>query len=119
MSAFTAATNNSVISSSLRQLSDARLVSAAKSGDAAAFFELSRRHSNKILWRAYRIVKNRPDAEDVRQESFLKAFLHLKDFEERASFSSWLTRIAINSALMSVRKNRGSVEISIDATNDE
>jgi RNA polymerase sigma-70 factor, ECF subfamily len=119
MSAFIAPANNSVMRSSLKEMSDARLVSAAKSGEAVAFFELSRRHSNKILWRAYRIVKNRQDAEDVRQESFMKAFIHLKDFEERASFSSWLTRIAINSALMSVRKKRRNIESSIDVTNDD
>ena len=118
MSAYIAAGNNSVIRSSLKEMSDARLVSAAKSGEAFAFFELSRRHSNKILWQAYRIVKNRQDAEDVRQESLMKAFIHLKDFEERASFSSWLTRIAINSALMSVRKKRGHIETSLDVTND-
>jgi RNA polymerase sigma-70 factor, ECF subfamily len=119
MSALNAPANNSVIRSSLKEMSDARLVSAAKSGDAVAFYELSRRHSNKILWRAYRIVKNRQDAEDVRQESFMKAFLHLKDFEERASFSSWLTRITIHSALMNLRKKRGHVETSIDGTNDD
>jgi RNA polymerase sigma-70 factor, ECF subfamily len=93
-------------------MSDTRLVSAAKCGDAFAFFELCTRHSNKILWRAYRIVKNLQDAEDIRQESLKKAFIHLKDFEERASFSSWLTRIAINSALMRVRKKRRYTETS-------
>lgn len=119
MSAFIATANDAVIWSSLKEMTDAGLVSAAKSGDAFAFFELSRRHSNQILWRAYRIVKNRQDAEDVRQESLIKAFIHLKDFEERASFSSWLTRIAINSALMYVRKKRRYIETSIDVmTND-
>jgi RNA polymerase sigma-70 factor (ECF subfamily) len=49
----------------------------------------------------------------------MKAFIHLKDFEERASFSSWLTRIAINSALMSVRKKRRYTETSIDVANDD
>jgi len=119
MSAFIAPANDSVIRSSQVGMSDARLVSAAKSGDAFAFFELSRRHSNNILWRAYRIVKNRQDAEDVRQEALMSAFIHLKDFEERASFSSWLTRIAINSALMVVRKKRRYIETSIDVTNND
>jgi RNA polymerase sigma-70 factor (ECF subfamily) len=108
-----------VLKDGLKKMSDELLVSAAKSGDAVAFFELSRRHSNKILWRAYRIVKNRQDAEDVLQESFMRAFLHLKDFEGRASFSSWLTRIAINTALMSVRKKRGHIETPIDGTTDD
>jgi RNA polymerase sigma-70 factor (ECF subfamily) len=95
------------------------LLAAAKSGDPVAFVELSKRHSNKILRRAYRIVKNWQDAEDVLQESLMRAFLHLKDFEERSSFSSWLTRIAINFALMSLRKKRGHIEISMEAINDD
>ena len=82
--------NNSVILGSLKEMSDAGLVSAAKSGDAVAFVELSRRHSDKILRRTYRIVKNWQDPEYVLQDSFMKAFIHLKDFEERSSFSSWL-----------------------------
>ena len=94
------------------------LVSAAKSGDAVAFVELSKRHSNKTLRRAYRVVKNWQDAEDVLQESFIKAFLHLKNFEERSSFSSWFTRIAINNALMMVRKRR-YIEIPTDSINDD
>jgi RNA polymerase sigma-70 factor (ECF subfamily) len=111
--------NNSVILGSLKEMSDAGLVSAAKSGDAVAFVELSRRHSDKILRRTYRIVKNWQDAEDVLQESLMRAFLHLKDFEERSSFSSWLTRIAINFSLMGLRKKRGQVEISMEFINDD
>ena len=101
------------------EMSEPLLISAAKSGDAAAFVELSKRHSNKILRRAYRIVKNWQDAEDVLQESLMRAFLHLKDFEERSSFSSWLTRIAINFALMNLRKSRGYIEISMDVITDD
>jgi RNA polymerase sigma-70 factor (ECF subfamily) len=98
----------------LNNMSEEFLVSAAKSGDAVAFAELSAGHCNKIQRRIYRIVKNWQDAEDVLQESLMRAFLHLKDFEEKASFSSWLTRIAINSALMSLRKKRRYVETSMD-----
>ena len=65
--------------SGLNEMSDALLISAAKSGDAIAFVELSTRHSEKILRRTYRIVKNWQDAEDVLQDSFMKAFVHLKD----------------------------------------
>ena len=111
-------TNDLDIKRGLNEMSEGMLLSAAKSGDAVAFVELSRRHSNKILRRAYRIVKNRQDAEDVLQESLLRAFLHLKDFEERSSFSSWLTRIAINFSLMSLRKKRGHVEIPMETIND-
>jgi RNA polymerase sigma-70 factor, ECF subfamily len=98
----------------LRGLSDELLVLAAKAGDTFAFVELKDRHTNKLLSRIYRITRNWQDAEDVLQESFLKAFVHLHGFEGRSSFSSWITRIAINSALMMLRKRR-VVEVSIDA----
>ncbi len=98
----------------LTDLSDELLVLAAQGGDASAFVELKNRHANKLLLRIYRITRNWQDAEDVLQDSFLKAFLHLPTFEGRSSFSSWITRIAINCALMLLRKRR-AVEISIDA----
>src|SRR5580698_6222040 len=100
------------------ETSDAELVSTAKSGDANAFVELSKRHSNRILLTTYRITRNWQDAEDALQDSLLKAFSHLKDFQERSSFSTWLTRIAINSALMILRKKRVGSEISMDAADD-
>ena len=110
--------SNAVISDNTREMSDQLLVSAAKSGDRSAFVELCGRHSKKILPTIYRITKNREDAEDVLQDSLLKAFVHLKSFEGRSSFSSWLTRIAINSALMALRKRRG-LEIPIDHASDD
>ena len=110
--------SNDVIEDGPMEMSDEVLVSTAKSGDANAFVELSKRHSNRLLQTTYRITKNRQDAEDALQDSLLKAFSHLKDFQERSSFSTWLTRIAINSALMILRKKRGCFEISIDGTDD-
>jgi RNA polymerase sigma-70 factor (ECF subfamily) len=98
--------------------SDAVLVSTAKSGDANAFVELSRRHSSRLLQTTYRITRNQQDAEDAVQDSLLKAFTHLNDFQEKSSFSTWVTRIAINSALMILRKKRVCVEISIDGGDD-
>ena len=95
------------------EATDEFLVSAAQAGDRAAFVELNKRHATKLLPRVYRLTKNWQDAEDVVQETFLKAFVHLRKFEGRSTFSSWLTRIAINSALMVLRKRR-AVEISID-----
>lgn len=97
------------------EMSDEMLVSMAKSGDANAFVELSKRHAGKVFQAAYRITRNRQDAEDALQDSFLKAFMHVKDFQERSSFSTWLTRIAMNSALMMLRKKRHGFEISIDS----
>ena len=97
-------------------LGDERLVAAAQIGHTAAFDELCRRHAEKIFHVAHRITRNREDAEDVVQESFLRAFIHLKSFDGRSRFSTWLTRIAINSALMSLRKNRRSREIPMEET---
>jgi RNA polymerase sigma-70 factor (ECF subfamily) len=98
--------------------SDNSLVLEAQSGDHGAFMELRKRHAKKLLPRIYRITRSWEDAEDVLQESFLKAFVHLKSFEGRSSFSSWLTRIAINSALMALRKRR-AIEISMDSFGGE
>jgi RNA polymerase sigma-70 factor, ECF subfamily len=114
MNAVVPSANHLALNSGVNKMSEELLVSAAKAGDAHAFVELSKRHSNKILRRAYRIVRNWQDAEDVLQDSLMRAFLHMKEFEERSSFSSWLTRIAINSALMSLRKKRGYIETSME-----
>jgi RNA polymerase sigma-70 factor (ECF subfamily) len=103
---------------STTEMSDALLVSTAKSGDGDAFVELSKRHYRKVFYATYKITRNRQDAEDALQDSLLRAFTHLNNFEERASFSTWLTRIAINSALMILRKKRNCFELSLDDTND-
>jgi RNA polymerase sigma-70 factor (ECF subfamily) len=101
------------------ELTDELLVWAAKSGSATAFFELSKRYSNKLFQAAYRITRNWHDAEDAVQESLLKAFGHLKYFEGGSSFSSWLKRITINSALMTLRRRRSHSEIPIEVTDDD
>ena len=102
----------------LKYLSDELLVVRAKAGDTSAFVELKERYSTKVRRTIYRITRNREDAEDALQESLLKAFRHLNGFENRSSFLSWLTRIAINSALMALRKRRACKEVSIDSTDD-
>ncbi|PYU39772.1 MAG: RNA polymerase subunit sigma-24 [Acidobacteria bacterium] len=91
--------------------SDGALVAAAKRGDTRAFEELVLRHKQRVLAVAQRITNNREDAEDVAQESFHKAFLHLGSFQEKSRFSTWLTRIAMNEAFMLLRKRRGVVEV--------
>ena len=93
---------------------DAMLVAVARSGDSSAFVELSKRHSRRVLHKIYRITNNWQDAEDVLQESLMRAFVHLHTFEFRASFSTWLTRIAINTALMQLRKRKGTLRSAID-----
>ena len=108
------ANNGAVISHSPKQMSDEWLVLAAKEGNTNAFVELRDRHSTKILRTTYRITRNWEDAEDALQDSFLNAFVHLNKFEGRSSFSSWVTRIAINTSLMIMRKKRRNKELSID-----
>lgn len=98
---------------------DEALVAAAKAGDHPAFSELWKRHSTRTLGTIYRITGNMQDAEDMLQESFLKAFLHLGTFDGRSTFSTWLTRIAINSAFMLLRKRRVRSETSIDRSVDQ
>jgi len=91
--------------------SDGALIAAAKRGDTQAFEELVLRHKQRVLAVAQRITNNREDAEDVVQESFHKAFLHLHAFQEKSRFSTWLTRIAMNEAFMLLRRRRVGVEV--------
>lgn len=113
------APDNTVVD--MEQLSswgDDLLVSAAKEGDHSAFVELYERHSRKVLPTIYRITKNQEDTEDALQDAALRAFLHIKGFEGRSNFSSWLTRIAANSALMILRKRRAGT-VSIEQMTDD
>jgi RNA polymerase sigma-70 factor, ECF subfamily len=98
---------------------DEVLVGAAKLGDRFAFAELWERHSNTGFNVAYRVTKNRDDAEDVIQEAWLRAYVHLNTFDGRAKFSTWFTRIVINSALMTLRRKRAHPETSIEITDGE
>ena len=97
-----------------QQASDAHLLAAAKGGHSGAFGELFNRYKLRIFRLTQRMMRNREDAEDVVQEAFLLAFVHLPDFQGDARFSTWLSRIAINAALMKLRKRVRRVEISID-----
>jgi RNA polymerase sigma-70 factor, ECF subfamily len=90
----------------LLQAEDGALVAAAKSGNIGAFEVLVKRHQGRILRVAQRVTRNREDAQDIVQQSLQKAFGHLHKFEERSSFSTWLTRIAINEAIMCLRSRR-------------
>src|SRR5580692_749024 len=93
---------------------DLALVRCAKRGDVPAFEELIRRNTEMILRIAIRITGSHEDGEDVVQDASLQAFRRLETFEERARFSTWLTRIVINAALMKLRTLRGSSIVSID-----
>jgi RNA polymerase sigma factor (sigma-70 family) len=97
--------------------SETKLMAAAKNGNDAAFGVLCERHAEMILRVTFRITRNREDAEDAVQDSFISAFVHITNFDERSRFATWLTRIAINSALGQLRKKRGIREISMDEPN--
>ncbi|WP_058189283.1 RNA polymerase sigma factor [Terracidiphilus gabretensis] len=98
--------------------SDELLVLAAQDGHEWAFTELCSRCSRRILIMLFKITKNHEDAEDVLQESILKAYVHFKNFNQASTFSTWLTRISLNSAFMMLRRRRVRPERSADEPAD-
>ena len=86
----------------------------AKTGDLVAFEILCKQSANTVFHLARRIMRNNEDAEDVVQESFQQAFIHLQRFNGDSRFSTWLSRIAINAALMKLRKKHRFWEVSLD-----
>ncbi len=93
-------------------------LAAAKRGDSAAFEILCKHSANTVFRVARQIVRNDEDAEDVVQESFQLAFIHLDSFNGDSRFSTWLSRIAINAALMKLRKKHRLWEVSLDETSE-
>jgi RNA polymerase sigma-70 factor, ECF subfamily len=87
-------------------VSDDDLITAAQHGDQKAFVELCRRHSTITKKKIFRIVRSHEDAEDALQDTLLRAYTHLTTFRRSCKFSSWLTTIGVNSALMIMRKRR-------------
>jgi RNA polymerase sigma-70 factor, ECF subfamily len=90
------------------------LVRAAKGGDISAFEELVKRYDRNVFRIAQHITQNREDAEDVVQDAFLKAYGNLKQFQEQSKFYTWLVRIAVNEALMKLRRRRPERTVSLD-----
>jgi len=90
------------------------LVTRAREGDTNAFNDLVRRYDRKIYRLAMNITQNAEDAEDVLQETFLKAFEHLGDFQGNSKFYTWLVRIAVNEALMKLRKRKSDRTVPLD-----
>lgn len=90
-----------------------QLVTAARAGDVSAFEALVNRYERKIFRLGMNITGSREDAEDVMQEAFLKAYQHLPEFEGNSRFYTWLVRIAVNQALMKLRKRRPN-QVSLD-----
>ena len=90
--------------------SDEAIVTRVLRGEPALFEVLMRRHNQRLFRAARSIVKSDDEAEDVMQEAYVQAFGHLVQFEARAKFSTWLTRIAVHEALARVRKRRPQIE---------
>ena len=90
------------------------LVRAAKAGDITAFEQLVHRYDRNVFRIAQHITQNREDAEDVVQDAFLKAYENLKNFQEQSKFYTWLVRIAVNEALMRLRRRRPERMVSLD-----
>ena len=90
------------------------LVDAARNGDVGAFEQLVRRYDRNVFRIAQHITQNREDAEDVVQDAFLKAFQNLGQFQGQSKFYTWLVRIAVNEALMRLRRRRPERTVSLD-----
>ncbi len=99
---------------------ESELVAQAKAGSSEAFEELVNRYERRIFRLAMRLTGNTEDAEDVLQETFLKAFEHLPDFRQDSRFYTWLVRIAVNEGLMKLRKRRSDRSEPLeDAVDDD
>jgi len=104
--------------SSQASVEEITLVTQAREGDTRAFGELVRRYESKIFRLAQHITQNREDAEDVLQETFMKAYEHLDQFKGDSKFYTWIVRIAVNQALMKLRRRKTDKSVSLDETID-
>jgi len=93
---------------------ESHLLAKARAGDTTAFNDLITRYSRKIYRLAKHITQNDEDAEDVLQETFLKAYEHLADFHGQSKFYTWIVRIAVNESLMKLRKRKSDRTVPLD-----
>jgi RNA polymerase sigma-70 factor (ECF subfamily) len=96
------------------QLSEQELLDRARQGGLEAFTVLATRYERKVYRIARNIVQNDEDAEDVLQDTFMKAFEHLAEFQEKSKFYTWIVRIAVNESLMKLRKRKSDRIVSLD-----
>jgi RNA polymerase sigma factor (sigma-70 family) len=102
------------------QASDIELAQQARAEDESAFAEIVRRYSPRVFHVAHRFFRDRSQAEEAAQETFLKAFAQLKSFEGRGSMEGWLTRIATNTCLNLIRSaSRRPELVTAELTDDE
>ncbi|MGE5647570.1 MAG: sigma-70 family RNA polymerase sigma factor [Acidobacteriota bacterium] len=100
------------------EFDEAGLVAQAQQGGVEAFTELVNRYEGNIYRLARHITQSPEDAEDVLQETFLKAYEHLTDFQGNSKFYTWLVRIAVNQSLMKLRKRKSDASVSLDEPYD-
>jgi RNA polymerase sigma-70 factor (ECF subfamily) len=93
---------------------DLDLVDRVRAGDMGAYDQLVRQYERRVFRIAQNITQNREDAEDVVQDAFLKAYKNINRFQGNSKFYTWLVRIAVNEALMKLRKRRTSRVVSMD-----
>ena len=99
-------------------IDETTLVAQSREGNTSAFAELVRRYEGKIFRLAQHVTQNREDAEDVLQETFMKAYEHLDQFQGNSKFYTWIVRIAVNQALMKLRRKKTGKTVSLDETID-
>jgi len=99
-------------------IDEAPLLAKAREGDTRAFGELVRKYEGKIFRLAQHVTQNREDAEDVLQETFLKAYEHLDQFQGNSKFYTWIVRIAVNQSLMKLRRRKTDKSVSLDEAID-
>jgi len=107
-----------MIVSSQAGIDETPLVAQAREGNALAFGELVKQYEGKIFRLAQHVTQNREDAEDVLQETFMKAYEHLDQFQGNSKFYTWIVRIAVNQALMKLRRRKTDRSVSLDETID-
>jgi RNA polymerase sigma-70 factor (ECF subfamily) len=113
---------NSSVPPSKNQLANLKLCEApllrdAKRGIAEVFENVCEALRPRLLKIALRITRNRADAEDAVQDALMRAYLHIQEFQGNSAFSTWLTRIVMNSALMINRRNRSARQVSTEVLN--
>lgn len=97
---------HTAIQPTMSALTDEEIVARVLAGETRLFELIMRRHNQRIYRAARAIVRNDGEAEDVMQDAYVRAYAHLREFEGRARFSTWLTRIAVHEALARSRRGR-------------
>src|SRR5215831_15414658 len=107
------------ISNSTEPLSDEEVVRRVLDGETALFELIMRRYNQRLYRIARSILRDEAEAEDVMQEAYVRAYTHLHQFDGRAKFATWLTKIAVHEALARTRNRQRTVEIDADFPTDE